>query len=225
MVLKLPSCYNLLNHYVDELMTPQTNYCSECGRPAAPEELARFGDRLVCPNCKNAYAQKLREGVAPAGFMRYGGFWMRFVAYLIDSVIVGIPMGILAMLVMAMLGGSMVAMTRLGPNPAPEEALAAMVPMFGAMAVLGLLGTAIYCAYEAFFIVKYGATPGKMAMGLKVIRPDGSGIRVGRAIGRHFSKVLSGMILYIGYIMIGFDGEKRGLHDMICDTRVIKTRG
>jgi uncharacterized RDD family membrane protein YckC len=160
--------------------------------------------------------------VAPAGYARFGGFWMRFVAYLIDSVIVGIPMGVLAML---LVGGSMLSLTRLGPNPAPEEALAAMVPMFGAMAVLGLLGTAVYCTYEAFFLVKYGATPGKMAMGLKVIRPDGSGIHVGRAIGRHFSKVLSGMILYIGYIMIGFDSEKRGLHDMICDTRVIKTRG
>lgn len=79
-------------------MTPQTYYCSECGRPAAPEELARFGDRLVCPNCKNAYAQKLREGVAPAGAVRYGGFWLRFVAYLIDYTIVGIPMGIIAIL-------------------------------------------------------------------------------------------------------------------------------
>jgi len=203
-------------------MTLQTYYCSECGRPAAPEELARFGDRLVCPNCKNAYAQKLREGVAPAGFVRFGGFWMRFVAYLIDSIIVGIPMGIIAMLLM---GGSMFALTRLGPNPEPEEAMAAMLPMFGAMAAMGLAGTVLYCSYEAFFLVKYGATPGKMAMGLKVIRPDGSGIQVGRAIGRHFSKVLSGMILYIGYIMIGFDSEKRGLHDMICDTRVIKTRG
>ncbi len=203
-------------------MTPQISYCSECGRPAAPEELARFGDRLVCPNCKNAYAQKLREGVAPAGAAQYGGFWMRFVAYFIDSMIVGIPMGIVAMV---LVGGSMFSLTRLGPNPQPEVAFAAMAPMFGAIAILSMGSMVIYCAYETFFLVKYGATPGKMAMGLKVIRPDGSGLQVGRAIGRHFSKVVSGMILYIGYIMIGFDAEKRGLHDMICDTRVIKTRG
>jgi uncharacterized RDD family membrane protein YckC len=203
-------------------MTPQTYYCSECGRPAAPEELARFGDRLVCPNCKNAYAQKLREGVAPTGAVQYGGFWMRFVAYLIDGIIVGIPMGILAMV---LVGGSMFSMMRLEPNAPPEEALAAMIPMFSSMAVLSMAGMVVYCTYETFFLVKFGATPGKMAMGLKVIRPDGSGIQIGRAIGRHFSKVVSGMILYIGYIMIGFDAEKRGLHDMICDTRVIKTRG
>ena len=100
-----------------------------------------------------------------------------------------------------------------------------MAPMIGAIAILSMGSMVIYCAYETFFLVKYGATPGKMTMGLKVIRPDGSGLQVGRAIGRHFSKVVSGMILYIGYIMIGFDAEKRGLHDMICDTRVIKTRG
>jgi uncharacterized RDD family membrane protein YckC/DNA-directed RNA polymerase subunit RPC12/RpoP len=203
-------------------MTPQTYYCSECGRPAAPEELARFGDRLVCPNCKNAYAQKLREGVAPAGAVRYGGFWLRFVAYLIDYTIVGIPMGIIAIL---LTGGSMFALSRLGPNPAPEDVMAAMMPMIGAVAVMSVAGMVLYCSYETFFLVKYGATPVKMAMGLKVVRPDGSGIQVGRAIGRYFSKVLSGMILYIGFIMVGFDSEKRALHDMICDTRVIKTRG
>jgi len=203
-------------------MTPQTYYCSECGRPTAPEELARFGDRLVCPYCKNAYAQKLREGVAPTGYVRYGGFWLRVVAMLIDNIIVGIPTGILAMLLM---GGSMLSMARMGNNPTPEEAISAMIPMFAAGALAALVGTVLNCAYETFFVVKYGATPGKMALGLKVVRPDGSGIQVGRAIGRYFSKVLSGMILYIGYIMVGIDSQKRGLHDMICDTRVIKTRG
>jgi len=202
-------------------MTPQTYFCSECGRPTAPEELARFGERLVCPMCKNAYAQKLREGAAPAGFVRYAGFWWRVLAYFIDYTIVGIPLGIVSLLLM---GGMMVPLTRLGPNPSPDEALAAMVPMFGAIAVLSLGGMALHCAYETFFLVKFGATPGKMVLGLKVVRPDGSGIQIGRAIGRYFSKILSGMILYIGFIMVGFDAEKRGLHDMICDTRVIKTR-
>jgi uncharacterized RDD family membrane protein YckC/DNA-directed RNA polymerase subunit RPC12/RpoP len=203
-------------------MTPQTYYCSECGRPAAAEELARFGDRLVCPNCKNAYAQKLREGVAPTGIVRYGGFWLRFVAVLIDSIIVGIPTGIIALIVM---GGSMLSLARMGDNPAPEEAIAAMLPMFGAMALLNLVVIVLDCTYQTFFLVKFGATPGKMALGLKVVRPDGSGIQIGRAIGRYFSRLLSALILYIGYIMAGFDAQKRALHDMICDTRVIKTRG
>jgi len=62
-------------------------YCSECGQPWPREELARFGDRLICSNCKIAYAQKLREGVASSGALTYAGFWIRFVASIIDYVI------------------------------------------------------------------------------------------------------------------------------------------
>jgi len=73
------------------------------------------------------------------------------------------------------------------------------------------------------FVYKLGATPGKMALGLKVIRPGGGPVGLGRAVGRYFGKMLSAMALFIGYIIVGFDSEKRGMHDMICDTRVIRT--
>jgi uncharacterized RDD family membrane protein YckC len=63
-----------------------------------------------------------------------------------------------------------------------------------------------------------------MALGLKVVRPGGGPITPGRAAGRYFSKMVSSMTLMIGYIIAGFDSEKRALHDMICDTRVIKTQ-
>lgn len=202
-------------------MTPQTYYCSECGRPTAPEELARFGDRLVCPYCKDAYAQKLREGVAPMGAVRFGGFWLRFLAVLIDGIILAIPLGIVQFLVMGAMG---LPLMRLQPDTPPDEVFAALGPMFGMIGLLSLFSMAIGCTYETFFLVKFGATPGKMALGVKVVRPDGSLLTVGRAIGRYFGKMLSAMILYIGYIMAGFDSQKRALHDMICDTRVVKTR-
>jgi uncharacterized RDD family membrane protein YckC/DNA-directed RNA polymerase subunit RPC12/RpoP len=203
-------------------MTPQTYYCSECGRPTAPEELARFGERLVCPFCKNAYAQKLREGVAPTGYVQYGGFWLRVVASIIDGIILAIPLGILQAVLFAAMGMSM---TRITPGMAPDEVLSALLPMLGVIGLAWIFGLALGCAYETFFLVKFGATPGKMALGLKVVRPDGSGIQAGRAIGRYFAKRLNDFILGIGYIIAGFDAQKRGLHDMICDTRVIKTRG
>ena len=61
-------------------------------RPAiATRRLARFGDTLICPNCKYSFVQKLREGVAPVQpAFRYGGFWIRFVALLIDGIILGV---------------------------------------------------------------------------------------------------------------------------------------
>ena len=63
-----------------------------------------------------------------------------------------------------------------------------------------------------------------MALGLKLVRADGASLTVGRIIGRFFAEMLSWIILFIGYIMAGFDEQKRALHDRICDTRVIKTR-
>ena len=63
-----------------------------------------------------------------------------------------------------------------------------------------------------------------MAMGMKLLRSNGDKLTVGRIVGRYFSNYLSMLTLFIGYIMAGFDDEKRALHDRICDTRVIKTR-
>jgi hypothetical protein len=75
---------------MDAVSTSRTSYCSECGRPWPTEELARFGDRLICSECKNVYAQKLREGVEPGVRMEYAGFWIRFVAVIIDSIILAV---------------------------------------------------------------------------------------------------------------------------------------
>jgi uncharacterized RDD family membrane protein YckC len=60
-----------------------------------------------------------------------------------------------------------------------------------------------------------------MALGLKVIRADGGPISAGLALGRYLAQILSALIFGIGYIIAGFDSEKRSLHDRICDTRVI----
>src|SRR5215469_15969421 len=124
-------------------MTPPTQvyYCSECGQPTRPDELARFGDRLICPNCKNAYAQRLREGVTPAGFVRYGGFWLRFVAVIIDGIIMAIPIGILQAMLFAVMGLSMTQLAQ-NPNPRPEEVIAALAPMFGMIGLSALVGMA-----------------------------------------------------------------------------------
>jgi uncharacterized RDD family membrane protein YckC len=181
-------------------------YCSQCGQPYRSEEMVRFGTATVCANCKDIYAQRLRETGHVAGARHYGGFWIRFVAVLID----GIALWIVNFALELALG------TRI-TNPRNVSAV---------MGTLGLnfaISTAISLFYEAFFLVQYGATPGKMIFGLKVITPDGGGISWGRAIGRYFAKILSGITLFIGYIMAAFDSEKRALHDYIAGTRVIRT--
>jgi uncharacterized RDD family membrane protein YckC len=75
-----------------------------------------------------------------------------------------------------------------------------------------------------YFVSTRGATPGKLVLGLKIIRSDGGPISAGLALGRYLCYFLDEIILFIGFIMAGFDPEKRALHDRICDTRVIHTR-
>ena len=194
-------------------------FCAECGRPTAAEELARFGDLMICPACKNNYVQKLREGAAPAAAQAYAGFWIRFVGWLIDAIILGVVSSIVQLLLL----GSMIA-SFTPPQAGTAVDLGAMGAALGRLGLASLIGMAINACYEGFFIASLAATPGKMVIGVKVVRPDGSKVGLGRAFGRYFAKILSAMILLIGFIMVGFDAEKRGLHDMICDTRVIKSR-
>lgn len=196
----------------------ETLYCAECGRPSTADELARFGNLLICPACKNSYAQKLREGAAQPAPARYAGFWIRVVGTLVDGIILGIVAGILQVAVI----GSLITIPRVQPGTPLDPT--AFAPMFGAIGVAYLLQLAISSCYEGFFVARLGATPGKMVIGVKVVRPDGSPVSLGRAFGRYFSKILSGLALCIGFIMVGFDSQKRGLHDMICDTRVVKSR-
>ncbi len=90
---------------------------------------------------------------------------------------------------------------------------------------LPLLGMSllVQMIYFTLFLGRFGATPGKMACFLKVVRPDGGPLTYRRAFGRFFGEMLSGLAtFFIGYIMAGFDGQKRALHDRVCDTRVVK---
>jgi len=172
-------------------------FCAECGRAFRSEDMVSYGQHWVCAGCKEVFFQRIREGGAPAGVLRYAGFWIRFGARLIDGVIVHI--GIYAVGFLVGLGGL---------------AHAVLVAM-----VFSSIGVPM--AYEVYFLGRHGATPGKMAVGLRVVMSDGAPPSYGRAFGRFFAYLLSRITLYIGCIIAAFDEEKRALHDHICDTRVV----
>ena len=122
-------------------------------------------------------------GMPAPGAYHYAGFWIRFVAFLIDGIIVGI-VGLIITLPLTFLGiGSAVAINQNDPN----AALAALPAMLAAQGLASLIRLALFIAYEAYFLPKRGATLGKMALGLKVIRTDGGPISLGLAVGRSFA--------------------------------------
>lgn len=137
--------------------------------------------------------------------MNFAGFWIRVLAYIIDI----IPLAIIGVL-LALLSGDPLIDT----DPS--------APVYGFSDLIGLvIGIAYFVGFESS---SYQATPGKMALGLIVTDSDGRRISPMRAVGRYFAKILSAMILLIGYIMIAFTERKQGLHDMIAGTLVVKGR-
>ena len=162
----------------------------------------------------------MHPAAAVAAGRHYGGFWIRFVARLIDSLIIIVINAIVRLPLSLMFGLGTMGMRGMG------EARGGWIfgPAMGAVGLSTVIGIALGAAYEIYFLSAHGATPGKMALGLRVIRADGGPISPMLALGRHFALWLSGFILMIGYIMAGFDPEKRALHDRICETRVIYSR-
>jgi len=67
------------------------------------------------------------------------------------------------------------------------------------------------------------ATLGKRIFDLKVTNLDGNRISLARALGRHFAKYISSVMLLIGFIVAGFSARKQALHDMIARTLVQRT--
>jgi uncharacterized RDD family membrane protein YckC len=186
-------------------LAPGEGVCAECGRVFSVQDMIPHGGSYVCAGCKPVFMQKLAEGATVStGAFNYAGFWIRVGAKILDGLILGV----------LFLPPIIYFAIKSGPNP-----------QFGRLQILQLLAQLFYMAanfgYQIFLLGKYGATLGKMACGLRVITADGGKISYARATGRVFAEMLSGMICYIGYIMVVFDDQKRALHDHICNTRVI----
>lgn len=138
------------------------------------------------------------------------GFWIRLIAAIVDGIILGIVNGIIQALFMAAIigagrdnGGMAIALTIL-----------MIVLMVGAQ-----------CYYIGWFYSRKGGTPGKLAFGMKVLNNEtGENLTFGRALLRDIvGKMLSALTLLIGFLMVAFRKDKRGLHDLIAGSCVIRS--
>jgi uncharacterized RDD family membrane protein YckC len=177
--------------------------CAECGRLFPEDEMLHYENSWVCATCKPLFFQRIKEGVVQHGTMDYVGFWRRFAAVFIDGIIIDIVV-FLPLIFMVGFQGLMRHDTPIGTR---------IFILFMQYVVPSL--------FEIIFIGKFAATPGKMAMGIKVVTADGGRVGYLRATGRHYAKLINIFTLMIGYLMVVWDDEKRALHDRICNTRVI----
>lgn len=152
------------------------------------------------------------QTINPQPQVRYVGFWRRFIATLIDSIVLDLIMYLIFLLT----GLSATAQSMLTDeafSPSPE-----FMGTFALIYLLLLIGVWLY--YTIMESSPTQGTLGKMAISAKVVDNNGQRISFGRATGRYFSKVLSS-ILMIGFIMAGVTRKKQGLHDMIAGTYVV----
>jgi len=161
--------------------------------------------------------------IAYVSNVTFAGFWLRFVAYLLDSVIIGFAVMVLFVPFFFLMGG--VAMLEALPrghverlDPAQFMALLSLVLT---LVTLGSVAKWLYFAY-----LESGekqATWGKQALGIYVTDLAGQRLTFGRATGRFFAKIVTGLIpLGIGFIMAGFTERRQALHDMIASTLVLR---
>lgn len=157
--------------------------------------------------------------------MTYAGFWKRFAAYLIDALILGVASWIIILPVLGLIGLGASSMEEMGDDmmTMDDEAAAGLAAaVIGASMMLWIVIAAAGWLYFALMESSAKqATLGKMALSIIVTDLNGNRLSFGRATGRYFGKILSGLILYIGFIMAAFTEKKQALHDMIAGTLVV----
>ena len=198
-------------------------YCSKCG--ALMADGATF-----CSACGQAFstavavARHMNVQVAGVPRVEYGGFWLRFLAYLVDGAVILIGVCVVAIPLFFLTGfGAFLSQIHPGEdwNETGPWLIAAAVFFF---ATVSLVVTWLYHALMESS--EWQATVGKKVLGLVVTDTDGRRVSFWRATGRHFGKILTNMVpLFIGYIMAGFTEKKQALHDMIAGCLILRREG
>lgn len=192
---------NCLNHPDVE---QNLHRCARCNEPFCPDCLVAMEGRSYCAACKTERLLDLQAGVDRERLV-YAGFWMRFGAQVLDALIWGVPA----------YGLFVAAMMFATANPmrmAPLLVIGAYVPLY----VFPIL-------YEALLLtLKNGQTVGKLALRIRVVRPDGSPITAAHAWGRAIIRLFLACLVIVDFLPMFFTDEKTTLHDMIAGTRVVE---
>jgi uncharacterized RDD family membrane protein YckC len=162
--------------------------------PPPPEEISG-PQRIALPQVRPAYA----------------GFWLRAVAYLIDSAIVSFPL--------LLVGSFNPSKFIIFPDPNTTSRLA--FPQLTPLAI-ALVIPIVWLYYAIFEASPWQATPGKRVLRLYVTDLNGRPITFARATIRHFAKMISSLTFMGGYIIAGFTEKKQALHDIIASCLVLR---
>ena len=210
--------------------TADSKFCRQCGASLAAENTPGGSTRrqhegqagpsvsiAICPRCRKTNepgagycfscglpleSSQETSVEQPAKSAEPAGFWIRFVAYFVDVFVIVLVGSIF-------LGGYS---EDLASSDWGTELLVELEPRRLFLNAL----------YFTVLIAVWRTTIGKRLFRVYVVRPDGSRVGPGRALARYLFYYISGLVFFLGFIMIGLRQDKRGLHDLICDTRVLR---
>jgi uncharacterized RDD family membrane protein YckC len=180
---------------------PGAESCQACGEPLA-DSAEEQGD-------------KNPAGDVPARkSIVYAGFWFRAAAYFLDTSTLGFVLGGIVLrpiLLKNHVGPSFQDAWKFYTGDSPQ-----------ATALLLLIQLASWLYFAAFESSRWQATPGKKVLGLRVTDLEGRRLSFIRASGRYFGKIISWLLLGIGFVLAGFTEKKQALHDMLAGCLVVR---
>ncbi len=196
-------------------ISPTTAFCATCGQAVSVVVPA-------LPSLSPVVVSPPAPVIASYSGVAYAGFWLRFVAYLIDGIISCFAFVIL-LIPLFVLTGAGAALGKIISDGDVGDDLGAFL---GAGFILGFFGIILVVSWLYYALSEsssWQATPGKKILNLKVTDLTGQPITFARASGRYFAKIITSMIpLAIGYIMAGFTEKKQAIHDMIASCLILR---
>ncbi len=182
-------------------MPPGAESCQACGEPLA-DSAEEHGDKNPAGNIP------ARKSIV------YAGFWFRAAAYFLDTSTLGFVLGGIVLrpiLLKNHVGPSFQDAWKFYTGDSPQ-----------ATALLLLIQLASWLYFAAFESSRWQATPGKKVLGLRVTDLEGRRLSFIRASGRYFGKIISWLLLGVGFVLAGFTEKKQALHDMLAGCLVVR---
>jgi uncharacterized RDD family membrane protein YckC len=200
-------------------ISPTTPFCSTCGQSISV--LAPAVAPSLSPVDPNQYEVMAAAAVTYSG-VAYAGFWLRFVAYIIDGVVSGILFVVL-LIPLFILTGAGAALGRISSGEDISDEAGAFLAFGFIIGLLSITFGVRWLYYALSESSSWQATLGKKLLNLTVTDMDGQPISFARASGRYFSKFITHLVpLAIGFILAGFTEKKQALHDMIASCLVLR---
>jgi len=185
---------------------------SVCPRCETPVSVAQIGPVYVPQSAQPPEIIPALPGlVALPARPTFAGFWLRAVAYLMDTVLISAVFGLIA----SFYPSTFVKF----PDAAPASltSLPQLTPFAFALTL-----TVNWLYFTMFESSAWQATPGKRVMGLYVADLNGQRVSFARAAARNFTKLISSLTFLLGYLIAGFTERKQALHDILARCLVLR---